>query len=106
MAKKEKEEFDALVINEKEQARVSAEENIRKTLSADYENQLKLLQQANADNEGRLKTARQKELEYLKKEQELKNKEQELEIELQKKLQQERQNISEQIRRQEAEKYN
>ncbi|HQY41387.1 MAG TPA: DUF2130 domain-containing protein [Ferruginibacter sp.] len=102
--KKKKEEFDALVINEKEQARVSAEENIRKTLSADYENQLKLLQQANADNEGRLKTARQKELEYLKKEQELKNKEQELEIELQKKLQQERQNISEQIRRQEAEK--
>ncbi|HRB23290.1 MAG TPA: hypothetical protein PLZ18_05930 [Ferruginibacter sp.] len=84
--KKKKEEFDALVINEKEQARVSAEENIRKTLSADYENQLKLLQQANADNEGRLKTARQKELEYLKKEQELKNKEQELEIELQKKL--------------------
>ncbi len=102
--KKKKEEFDTLIKNEKEQARIVAEENLRKSLSADYENQLKLLQQTNADNEERLKTARQKELEYLKKEQALKNKEQELEIELQKKLQQERQSLAEQIRKQETEK--
>lgn len=102
--KKKKEEFDSLMLKEKEQARISAEENLRKTISADFENRLKILQQSNADNEERLKAARQKELAYLQKEQELKNKEQELEIELQKKLQQERQSLTEQIRRQEAEK--
>ena len=102
--KKKKEEFDSLMLKEKEQARISAEENLRKTISADFENRLKILQQSNADNEERLKAARQKELAYLQKEQQLKNKEQELEIELQKKLQQERQSLTEQIRRQEAEK--
>lgn len=102
--KKKTDEFNSLILKEKEHARLAAEETLRKSLSADYENQLKILQQSNADNEERLKTARQKELEYLQKEQELKNKEQELEIELQKKLQQERQNLTEQIRKQENEK--
>ena len=54
--------------------------------NADYENQLRLLQQSASENEEKLKTARQKEFEFLKKEQEIKNREQELEIVLQKKL--------------------
>src|SRR5687767_4980733 len=72
----------------------TVEENLRKSLAGDYENKLKLLSEANAQNEEKLKAARQKELEFLKKEQELKNKEAELEINLQKKLNEERETLS------------
>jgi len=96
--KKKKEEFDALVINEKEQARVSAEENIRKTLSADYENQLKLLQQANADNEVSEQIRRQEAEKNIIKdnEQHLKIKELEKQLEDQKKLAEEMKRKAEQ----------
>ena len=57
-----------------------------------------------ADNEEKLKEARKKELEFLQKEQQLKNKEADLEITLQKKLQEERATLGEQIRQQENEK--
>lgn len=75
------------------------EENIRKTISMEYENQLRLLQQNNKDNEERLKEARQQQLEFLKKEQELKTKEEELEISVQKQLQKEREKLAEEIRK-------
>ncbi len=75
------------------------EESIRKSISNDFENKLKLLSDANIENEEKLKTARQKELEFLKKEQELKNKEAELEISLQKKLNEERGTITETIKK-------
>jgi hypothetical protein len=80
------------------------EENIRKSVSGDFENKLKLLSEANKENEEKLKVSRIKELEFLKKEKELKDKEAELEIVLQKKLQAERTSLSEQIRKQELEK--
>ena len=80
------------------------EESIRKSISNDFENKLKLLSDANIENEEKLKAARQKELEFLKKEQELKNKEAELEISLQKKLNEERGTITETIKKQEQEK--
>ena len=63
-----------------------------------------MLQTSNADNEEKLKEARRKELDFLQKEQALNNKEAELEITLQKKLQSERATLSEQIRNQENEK--
>ena len=62
------------------------QQQLRKSIAADYENELRLLKQNSVENEERLKIARQKEFEFLKKEQELKAKEQELEILLQKKL--------------------
>jgi hypothetical protein len=62
------------------------------------------LQQSNNDNEEKLKTARQKELEFLKKEKELKTKSEEMEIELEKKLAAERLLLTEQIKKQEKEK--
>src|SRR6185369_6728375 len=49
------------------------EENIRRSVSLDYENQLRLLAQTNKDNEEKLKEAREQQLELFKKEQELKN---------------------------------
>lgn len=80
------------------------EETLKKSIAVDYENKLKLLSEANLQNEEKLKAARQKELEFLKKEQQLKDKEAELEIELQKKLSAERSLITETIRKQELEK--
>lgn len=69
------------------------EQQIRRQLVGDYEVQMKLLQQANAENEAKLKEARNKELEYLKKQQELKTREEQLEIEVQQKLLNEREQL-------------
>lgn len=79
-------------------------EQLRRSIGADYENELLLLKQKERENEQRLKEARDKELLFLKKEQLLKNKEQEMEIELQKKLMEERALLSQQIRKEEADR--
>ena len=80
------------------------EENLRKNIASDFETKLRLLDQANKENEEKLKTARQKEIEYLQKEQALKNKEAELELTVQKKLQSEREKLSEELRKIEQQK--
>ena len=103
--KKEKdEEFTLKLEAQKKELQSMLEESIRKSIGADFENQLQLLKTANIDNEERLKEARRKELDYLRKEQELTIKEQELDLEVQKKLQQARTIITEQIRKQETER--
>jgi len=89
---------------EKQKLETEVQERLAKAIAADYENKLRLLENNNKDNEEKLKEARKKELEFLQKEQQLKNKEEELEITLQKKLQQERELLAEQIRKQEGEK--
>lgn len=78
--------------------------SIRKNLAADYENQLRLLEQNNKTNEEKLKEARQKEFEFLKKEQDLLNREREIDIQLQKMLLEERSKLSDIIRKEEAER--
>ncbi len=92
-------EYAGRLADEKVKMQKSLEENIRKSISADFENQVNLLQQANKDNEIKLQEARNKQLEYLKKEQELKNREQEMEIQVQQTLLKERQKIGEEIRK-------
>lgn len=89
---------------EKKKLAEMLEENLRKQLSGDYEVQMKLLKEQLANNDEKLKEARQKELNFLKKEQELLNKEQELEIQLQKMLIEERSKLSDVIRQEEIEK--
>jgi len=90
--------------NDKKQLQKELEENLRKKIVGDYENQLTLLQQNNAETEEKLKEARKKELEYYQKEQALKTREEELELQLQKRMQQERERLSEDIRRIEMQK--
>lgn len=102
--KKENEIFAQKIQQEKIKLETEIQEQLRKSISADFENRLKLLQQNNAEAEEKLKEARKKELDFLQKEQQLKNKEAELEITLQKKLQEERTIITEQVRSLEAEK--
>jgi hypothetical protein len=88
-------EFEA----EKKKIQVETEEALRKHIASDFENQIRLLEQNNKDNEEKLRQARQQQLEILKKEQELKNKEAELEIEVQKKLHTEREKLADDIRK-------
>ena len=104
--KKKNEEFQQKLDDEKKRLQQSLEENIRKNVSADFENKLKLAEQNNKDNEEKLKQARQQQLEFLKKEQELKNKEAELELSVQKKLQEEREKLSTEIRKLEEQRIN
>lgn len=96
--------FEQKLADEKKALQLSLEENLRKTIAADFENQLKMLENNSKDAEEKLKLSRQKELEFLKREQELKNKEEEMELQLQRKLQEQRDQLAEQIRKQEAEK--
>jgi hypothetical protein len=102
--KRENEIFAQKLQQEKLKLEAEIQEQLRKTISSDYENRMRMLEDNNKDNEEKLKQARKKELEFLQKEQLLQNKEAELELTLQKKLQQERASLSEQIRSQELEK--
>lgn len=91
--------FDAQLLEEKKKTQKETEEHIRKSVAADFEHQLKIAEQNNKDFEEKLKQARDQQLEFLKKEKELKNKEAELEISLQKRLQEEREKLAEDIRK-------
>jgi hypothetical protein len=97
-------ELNKRLNEEKQKLQNELQESIQRSVSEDYENQLKLLQQAVSDNEEKLKEARRRELEFLQKEQALKNKELELELSLQKKLVEERERIAFEIRRIEEQK--
>jgi len=97
--KRKDEEFQLKMDEEKKRIQQQLEANIRRSISLDYENQLRLLAQTNKDNEEKLKEARQQQLELFKKEQELKNREAELELSVQKKLQLERERLSVEIRK-------
>ncbi|MDP9229773.1 MAG: DUF2130 domain-containing protein [Bacteroidota bacterium] len=89
---------------EKQKLQRQMEETLRKTIAADFETKLLMLEQNNKDNEEKLKEARNKELEFLRREQELKNKEAELELTMQRKMQQEREKIADEIRKIEQQK--
>jgi len=97
-------EYTQKLQEEKIKLQQSMEVNLRKSIGADYENQLNLLTQNNKDNEEKLKLARQKELEFLQKEQALQTREAELELSVQRKLQEERTKLSEELRNLEEER--
>ncbi len=98
--------FDQKLTQEKAALQTSMAESLRKTISADFENKLKMSEAANKENEEKLKLARAKEIEFLKKEQEIKNREAELELSIQRKLQEQREELVAQVRKQELEKNN
>ncbi|HEX6193008.1 MAG TPA: DUF2130 domain-containing protein [Chitinophagaceae bacterium] len=97
-------EFSEQMQSERARLREQLEENIRKTITGDFENKLRILELNKKENEEKLKDARQKELEFLKMEQELKTKEDELELTVQKKLHVEREKLSEELRKLEEQK--
>jgi hypothetical protein len=99
-------QFEQRLTDEKKQLQSIIEQSLRKSIGSDYENQLQMLQNAKNESDEKLKTARQKEIEFLQKEQALVQKEQELELAMQRKLQEQRNDITEQVRKQEAERFN
>ncbi|MFL5789717.1 MAG: DUF2130 domain-containing protein [Flavisolibacter sp.] len=102
--KKENEIFQQKLQQEKQKMESDIQQQMRKSIGEDYENQLRMLKENMQENEEKLKGARLKELEFLRKEQELKNKEQEIEINIQKRLLEERDFLAQQIRKEEVER--
>lgn len=94
-------EFNTRSQQEKALLQKQLQETLQKTISADFENRIKQLQESDLEKEEKLKEARKKEMEYLSKERELKNKEEELELTLQKKLLEERQKLSDEVKKNE-----
>ncbi|MGF7073478.1 DUF2130 domain-containing protein [Mucilaginibacter sp. 3215] len=97
--------FEQRLNNEKKQLQQTLENNLRKTISQDFENQLVLLKNSAAETEEKLKLSRQKELEFLQREKQLHQKEEEMELAVQRKLQEQRNELTDQIRKQEAERH-
>jgi hypothetical protein len=102
--KKENEMFLQKIAQERKKMETEIQEQLRKSISSDFENKITLLESANRNNEEQLKMSRHKELEFLKKEQNLMAKEQQIEISIQKQLIDERHKLSEQIRGEEMQK--
>ena len=102
--KQQQQKFDMQLQEEKKRTQKETEELLRKNIVADFENKLRLLEENNKDNQEKLKLAREKEIEFLKKEQALLSKEQELDLQLQKMLLEERNKLADAIRKEEAEK--
>jgi hypothetical protein len=98
--KKKEKEFDDQKMKQQQQI----EESTRKRIASDYENKLNLLQQEQKENQEKLKEARQKEADYLRKEMDLKNREAEIDITVQKQLQRDREKLAEDIRKIEEQK--
>lgn len=97
----DKQKLEADLLTQKQKMETEMQQQIRKSVAADFENQLRILQESEKDKDEKLRTAQQKELAFLRKEQELKNREQELELELQQKLLHERESLQEHLRKEE-----
>ena len=98
-------QFEQRLVEEKKQLQQIIEQSLRQTIASDYENQLLILERAKKDTDEKLKASRQKELDFMQKERVLIQKEEELELSVQRKMQEQRHEIAENIRKQEAEKF-
>ena len=101
----QQQEFEQRLAGEKKALQLTLEENLRKSIASDFENQLLMLHNSLIASAEKLKESRQKELEFLQREQSLQQKEEEMELATQRKLQEQRAELTEQIRKQETEKY-
>jgi hypothetical protein len=99
-------ETAALIDAEKKKMHAELENNLKKNIASEYEAQLQQFQKNAADAEIKLNAARAKEVAFLQKEQDLKTKEAELEVTLQRQLIEERGKLQEQLAKEEAEKNN
>ncbi|MFM2337853.1 MAG: hypothetical protein RL115_1046, partial [Bacteroidota bacterium] len=102
--KEQMQKFDKQIVEEKKKMQLETEALIRKSITSDFENKLYLLEQNNKESQEKLKQARERELEFLKKQQALQQKENEIELQLQKMLLEERSKLADIIRKEEAER--
>ena len=97
-------ETAALIEAEKKKMHADLENNLKKNIAAEYEAQLQQFQKNATEAETKLQAARAKEVAFLQKEQDLKTKEAELEVTLQRQLIEEKGKLQEQLAKEEAEK--
>ncbi len=102
--KDQKEAMSRQMEEDKRKQQEAMELTLRKSISADFENQVTMLQQSNQEQMEKLRTARSKELEFLQREQELKTRGEELELSVQRKMQEEREKIATELRRMEEQR--
>ena len=97
------------IAKREEDEKATLESRLRLELSAkvrtDFENQLQMLQDANKVNEAKLAEAREKELEFLKKTEDLQTREKEMELIMQRRIMEERLRLQEVIKKEEEEKH-
>ena len=104
LLQRKQDEYEHRLATERLKVQQATEESLRKSIGTEFENKVRVLEQANSENEEKLRIARQKEFEFLQKENDLKTREAELELSVQRKLQEERIRISEDIRKIEEQK--
>ena len=102
--KKKEEETSVLLAEQKTKIQNELTEQLKKNISGEYEHKLKLMQDNEANMSKQVNEFRQKELEFLKQVQAIQAKEAELELELQRKLNTERESLKAQIQKEEAER--
>ncbi len=89
---------------EKKALEITLRKEMQTKVGADYENKLRLLEDANKTNQAKLADARQKELDFMNQMQALKTREQEMELEMKRKMMEERARLEEAIKKSEEEK--
>ncbi|GAA4731930.1 DUF2130 domain-containing protein [Flavisolibacter ginsenosidimutans] len=101
----EKQKLEAQAKADGQKLEAELQLQIRKSIAQDYENQLRILKESDREKEEKLRTAQQKELDFMRKEKELQTRESELELQLQKKLMQEKSNLLDQLRKEEEQRF-
>jgi len=96
--------FGAKLEEERRRIQAATELSLRKSISTDFELQIRHLEEANKETQEKLRTSREREIDFLKKEQDLKTREAELELSVQRLLQEERTSLAEEIRQLENQK--
>ncbi len=102
--KKKEEETNVLLAEQKITIENELAEKLKKDLGAQYEHKIKVMQQSESAMSKQVKDFQEKELEFLKQVQAIQAKEAALELELQRKLIAERENIKAQILKEELER--
>ncbi|MGI9138167.1 MAG: DUF2130 domain-containing protein, partial [Sediminibacterium sp.] len=102
--KKKEDETTQLLADQKLKIEKELSEQLKKNLGDQYEHQLKLAHEGQENMSKKIKEFQEKELAFLKQVQAIQTKEAELEIELQRKLNTERESLKAQIQKEEAER--
>ena len=102
--KKKEEETNQLLAEQKIKLQTEITEQLKKNIASDYEHKIKLMQENETKLQQQANEHRQKELDFLKKLQDIQTKEAELELELQRKLNTERELLKQQIQKEELER--
>jgi hypothetical protein len=102
--KKKEEETSQLLVEQKNKIETELAAQLKKNFSEEYDHKLKMAQEGQENMSKQVKEFQIKELEFLKQVQAIQTKEAELELELQRKLNAERETLKAQIQKEEAER--